>query len=61
MEKKEIEKLYKEKINQLKKYDQAYFENDNPIVSDADYDKLKKKILDFENEYVYLTNKDSPC
>ncbi len=60
MEKKEIEKLYKEKINQLKKYDEAYFENDNPIVSDADYDKLKKKILDFENEYVYLTNKDSP-
>ena len=60
MGKKEIEKLYKEKINQLKKYDEAYFENDNPIVSDADYDKLKKKILDFENEYVYLTNKDSP-
>ena len=60
MGKKEIEKLYKEKINQLKKYDEAYFENDNPIVSDADYDKLKKKILDFENEYVYLNNKDSP-
>ena len=51
MEKKEIEKLYKEKINQLKKYDEAYFENDNPIVSDADYDKLKKKILDFEKSW----------
>ena len=47
MGKKEIEKLYKEKINQLKKYDEAYFENDNPIVSDADYDKLKKKNFRF--------------
>ena len=60
MGKKEIEKLYKEKIIQLKKYDKAYFENDNPIVSDADYDKLKKKILDFEKEHVYLNNKNSP-
>ena len=45
MIKKEIEKNYNEKINQLKKYNKAYFENDNPIVSDLDYDNLKKKVL----------------
>ena len=42
MAQKEIEKEYIEKINQLKKYDKAYFEQDNPIISDANYDKLKE-------------------
>ena len=31
MERKEIEQNYKKKINKLKKYDQAYFEQDKPI------------------------------
>ena len=43
MQKKEIEKVYIEKINQLKKHDEAYFKHDNPIISDADYDNIKKK------------------
>ncbi|MDC1476417.1 NAD-dependent DNA ligase LigA, partial [Pelagibacteraceae bacterium] len=60
MEKKEIEKAYIKKINKLKKYDEAYFENDNPVVSDADYDKFKKKILNYEKKYVYLKHKNSP-
>ena len=36
MEKKEIEKVYFKKINQLKKFDKAYFNDDNPIISDKD-------------------------
>ena len=56
MQKKEIEKVYIEKINQLKKYNKAYFEQDNPIISDADYDNLKKKILNFEEKYKFLKN-----
>ena len=35
MEKKEIKKLNKEKINQLKKNNEAYFLNDNPVISDG--------------------------
>ena len=60
MQKKEIEKVYIEKINQLKKHDEAYFKNDNPIISDADYDNIKKQILNLEKKYKYLKNKNSP-
>ena len=48
MQKKEIEKVYIEKINQLKKYGEAYFKYDNPIISDANYDNIKKQILNLE-------------
>ena len=60
MEKKEIEKNYIDKLNKLKKYDKAYFDSSNPIVSDKDYDIAKKEILDLEKKYQYLKNIDSP-
>ena len=60
MQKKEIEKIYIRKINQLKKHNEAYFDYDNPIISDADYDDLKKNILDFEKKYKFLKNTNSP-
>ena len=34
MQRKEIEKVYIKKINELKKYDRAYFRDDNPLISD---------------------------
>ena len=60
MQKKEIEKTYIKKINELKKYDKAYFEHDNPIISDKNYDEIKKRILDLEKKYKYLKNENSP-
>ena len=33
MERKKIEKIYATKINELKKFDKAYFDADNPIIS----------------------------
>ena len=60
MQKKEIEKVYLSKINELKKYDKAYFEKDNPIVSDQKYDEVKEEILNLEKKYKYLKNKSSP-
>ena len=60
MEKKEIEKKYKKKIIELRKYDKAYFEKDQPIVSDKHYDDIKQEILNLEKKYKYLENKDSP-
>ena len=60
MEKKEIEKLYLKKINDLKKFDKAYFKHDKPIISDKDYDSIKKEILLLEEKYLYLKNKSSP-
>ena len=60
MQKKEIEKFYVKKINELKKHDKAYFENDNPLISDKNYDKIKEEILNLERKYKYLKNKNSP-
>jgi len=60
MEKKEIEKVYFKKINQLKKFDKAYFDDDNPTISDKDYDHIKQEILNLEKKYSYLKNKNSP-
>ncbi len=60
MQKKEIEKFYVQKIKELKKYDKAYFEYDNPLIPDKDYDKIKIEILNLEKKYKYLNNKNSP-
>ena len=60
MERKRIEKLYLKKINEIKKFDKAYFDNDNPIISDKDYDHIKHEILDLERKYNYLKSKYSP-
>ena len=60
MERKEIEKIYIKKINKLKKFDKAYFGDDNPIIPDKDYDQIKQEILNLEKKYDYLKNKESP-
>ena len=60
MQRKEIEKKYIKKINELRKNDEAYFEHDSPIISDKDYDIIKKEILDLEKKYEYLKSQNSP-
>ena len=60
MERKEIVKNYLDKINKLKKYNEAYFKDDNPIISDKDYDYIKQEIINLEKKYNYLKNKNSP-
>ena len=52
MKKKEIEKKYKNYIQLLKKYNLFYFSNNDPLVSDSDYDKLKR---DISVSYTHLT------
>jgi len=53
-------KEYKEKIALIEKLNKAYYHNDKPLVSDADYDKIKKDILDFEKKNPYIVDKNSP-
>jgi len=60
MQKKEVEKVYIKKVNELRKHDEAYFKHDNPIISDKDYDDIKAEIFNLEKEYKYLKNKNSP-
>ena len=60
MNKKEIEKNYLKKIDEIKKYNKAYFEKDDPLVSDKYYDDIKQEILQLEKKHKFLKNKDSP-
>ncbi len=53
-------KEYKEKITLIEKLNKAYYHNDKPLVSDAEYDKIKKDILDFEKKNPKIISKDSP-
>ena len=55
-----IKKNYLETIDKLNKHNRAYYEKNNPIISDQQYDTLKKKIIDLESENKFLKNKESP-
>ena len=54
MNKKEIEKNFKKKIEEIKKHNDLYFNQDKPIISDANYDELKKDILILEKNNKFL-------
>ena len=46
--------FYKKKISLLKKHNKLYFNNDSPIISDAEYDSLKKEIINLEKDNDFL-------
>ena len=46
--------FYKKKISLLKKHNKLYFNNDRPIISDAEYDSLKKEIINLEKDNNFL-------
>ena len=60
MKKKEIEKKYKSYIHKLKNYNQYYYQKSKPIVTDSDYDQLKRDIINLENKYKFLKSDQSP-
>ena len=46
--------IYKKKITLLKKHNKLYFENDDPKISDAEYDILKREIINLEEKNNFL-------
>ena len=58
MNKKKIEIQYSEKIRLFNKYNKFYYDKSEPLVSDKEYDQLKKNNLLFEKEYDFLKYKD---
>ena len=55
-----IKKDYLKKIKVIKKYNQLYFSKNKSDLSDSDFDKLKKEVIDLEEKYSFLKSKDSP-
>ncbi len=52
----ELDKIAKE----MAKADIAYYQNDEPYLTDAEYDKLKKRNADIEDMFPDLVTKNSP-
>ncbi len=60
MRESDIKKLYKNKLNELKKHNKNYFDKNSPTISDKDYDKIKLEIFDLEKKYTFLKSPYSP-
>ena len=55
-----MEKRIKELVAKLNQYANDYYTNDNPSVSDAEYDKLYRDLVALEQRYPELIRDDSP-
>ena len=60
MSNEEIKKNYLKKIKKITKFNESYYNKNNPLVSDGEYDLLKKEIISLEQQYDFLDHKDSP-
>jgi DNA ligase (NAD+) len=60
MNKKEIEIIYKKKIKLINSYNKNYYDKNSSLVTDKEYDELKKDILHLEKNYKFLSSKNSP-
>ena len=60
MSDKVIKKDYLKKIEVLQKHNKHYYDENNPLISDTEYDKLKIDILELEKKYKFLADKKSP-
>ena len=52
--KNQIIKEYKIKIKKFKKLNSAYFDKDKPLVSDQEFDEIKKELIQLEKKYSFL-------
>ena len=60
MNKKKIQLKYEKKIKLINKYNKNYYDKNNSLVTDSDYDDLKKEILLLEEEFKFLKSELSP-
>ncbi len=60
MEREVIIKKYNFKIKELNEHNKLYYDKNNPKLTDSEYDKLKKAILDLEKKYNFLDHEKSP-
>ena len=60
MKKELIKKKHQEKIKLIKKYNKHYYDKSNPLISDNEFDQLKKEVIKLEEKYSYLLSSKSP-
>ena len=57
---KSIKQNYLKKIDEFKKHNKFYYENNSPIISDREFDLLREEILTLEKKYSFLKSNFSP-
>ena len=60
MNKKKILSDYKKKIKSINQYNKSYYDANKSLVTDKEYDELKKDILILESNYSFLNSENSP-
>ena len=56
----EAKEAHKTLANTIKEHDAAYYTEDAPVISDAEYDELRKQLLALEAQFPELVTADSP-
>ena len=60
MNRKKILDNYKKEIKKYQKYSRAYYDKNNSLISDSDFDEIKKKIIQLEKAHKFLKDPNSP-
>ena len=60
MQNEEVKKNYLKKLKKFNYFNKNYYEKSKPLISDAEFDKLKIEILELENKYNFLNKTNSP-
>ena len=60
MREKEAAKKIADLREEVRKHDRLYYENAAPIISDREYDRLYKELVDLETQFPDLVTPDSP-
>ena len=54
MDKSKLISKFNSKLREIKKHNRLYFKEDNPVLTDAEYDRKKREILDLESKFPFL-------
>jgi DNA ligase (NAD+) len=60
MDEKKAAKRIEQLRREIRKHDRLYYEEAAPIISDRDYDRLYKELIDLESQFPDLVTPDSP-
>ena len=60
MNKKKILDEYKKRLKEYEKYNEAYYDKNKPLISDAEFDEFRNNIIRLEKQYSFLKNQKSP-
>lgn len=56
----EAKRRHSKLASEIRHHNKLYYQHDNPLISDAEYDKLMRELEKLEQEFPILKTKDSP-